>query len=247
MQPSNPNAQPTSIFGTAQASNWSNPFGGQVSAVVAQQTQTVAPQTSAPPQQVPAPFNNGPQTGGSVVSTFGVQVSASVPGHTQTTALQTSAPTQPQPRPTRASNTIAAAPSIRQTQAVPTNALSNPFSRTTHTASSVPVAAQAVPGMFVSAICIGHLLIPHYPASKRALGLSDLLVCIFSEADQKALAAAARVNRQWSLYALDRLWRNLKTVVPLLEILAPLVNSAVPGTSAWTRLTQWVSLILYLQ
>ncbi|KAG8965349.1 hypothetical protein FRC03_000649, partial [Tulasnella sp. 419] len=59
------------------------------------------------------------------------------------------------------------------------------------------------------------------------------------EADQKALAAAARVNRQWSLYALDRLWRNLKTVVPLLEILAPLVNSAVPGTSAWTRLTQW--------
>ncbi|KAG8965350.1 hypothetical protein FRC03_000650 [Tulasnella sp. 419] len=68
-------------------------------------------------------------------------------------------------------------------------------------------------------------------ASKHALTVSEILIYIFNEAKPAALVAAARVNRQWSEHALDRLWRNLESVVPLLEILAPLARSTVQGRS----------------
>lgn len=54
-----------------------------------------------------------------------------------------------------------------------------------------------------------------------------------------ALASCASVSRRWSPAAIRRLWRDLKSPLPLLELLAPLymteAGSGVFTSRTWVR------------
>ncbi|KAG8910825.1 hypothetical protein FRC01_006107, partial [Tulasnella sp. 417] len=53
----------------------------------------------------------------------------------------------------------------------------------------------------------------------------ELLLAVFSYAEQRELAAAARVCQKWSTLALDALWKDLDSVVPLVELVIPLIHA----------------------
>ncbi|KIO28995.1 hypothetical protein M407DRAFT_174702 [Tulasnella calospora MUT 4182] len=68
------------------------------------------------------------------------------------------------------------------------------------------------------------------------LAIYDVLMHILSYSQQRDLAAAARVSRVWSDVALDCLWREIESVLPLVEILFPLVETD-DGEWSFTRST----------
>ncbi|KAG8950602.1 hypothetical protein FRC03_012798, partial [Tulasnella sp. 419] len=70
-------------------------------------------------------------------------------------------------------------------------------------------------------------------AQERALFLLDILNSIFSFLRPAQLVVAAQISRIWSDCALDLLWRNLPTIVPLLELLAPLSVSRESSGDCW--------------
>ncbi|KIO32348.1 hypothetical protein M407DRAFT_4540 [Tulasnella calospora MUT 4182] len=66
----------------------------------------------------------------------------------------------------------------------------------------------------------------------RLLSTPELLLTIFSFADKGTLLASARVCQTWSPQALDYLWRDLDSVVPLLQLICPTAQSGSHGS--WT-------------
>lgn len=55
----------------------------------------------------------------------------------------------------------------------------------------------------------------------RALGIPDVLDSIFDYTDRSTLAVCGRVCKSWSP-ALDGLWKDIKSFVPLMQLLSPL-------------------------
>ncbi|KAG8900847.1 hypothetical protein FRC00_010815 [Tulasnella sp. 408] len=56
----------------------------------------------------------------------------------------------------------------------------------------------------------------------RALSIPELLSMVFSHSAKPELAISARVCKTWSDPALDELWKNLKNVFPLLQLVLDL-------------------------
>ncbi|KAG8945177.1 hypothetical protein FRC04_001156 [Tulasnella sp. 424] len=55
-----------------------------------------------------------------------------------------------------------------------------------------------------------------------AVQTPELLLAVFSNVERKHLTAVARVCQKWSTLALDFIWRDLDSVVPLVELIVPL-------------------------
>ncbi|KAG8924040.1 hypothetical protein FRC00_005570 [Tulasnella sp. 408] len=66
------------------------------------------------------------------------------------------------------------------------------------------------------------------PPVPRALRIPEVLLDIFSVSTDSTRAAAARVCRSWSTLALDVLWRDMQSPIPLLQILSPLQPKQTP-------------------
>lgn len=60
------------------------------------------------------------------------------------------------------------------------------------------------------------------PCKDRTLSIPELLSTVFSLAEAPELATSARVCKKWSGLALDELWRDLESVLPLLDLLVDL-------------------------
>lgn len=63
----------------------------------------------------------------------------------------------------------------------------------------------------------------------------ELVAAILDLVDPPTLAACARVCQSWKEPALDRLWRDMTSPVPLMEVLSPLHGSKVNGKTSWVR------------
>ncbi|KAG8940734.1 hypothetical protein FRC04_005058 [Tulasnella sp. 424] len=59
-------------------------------------------------------------------------------------------------------------------------------------------------------------------AVTQATNISEVVETILESADWKSLASCARVNRWWSEQALDRIWSEVPSFFPLMELLATL-------------------------
>lgn len=59
-------------------------------------------------------------------------------------------------------------------------------------------------------------------AADRALAISEVLELTFSLCRRRDAVQCARVCTSWKDLALDRVWRDLESLLPLFEILAPL-------------------------
>lgn len=69
---------------------------------------------------------------------------------------------------------------------------------------------------------------PQQPAQSRvpariALGSPEILNWVLLKTDQRERATAAQVSRQWSARSLDLLWKDLPCLLPLINIIKPLV------------------------
>lgn len=60
-------------------------------------------------------------------------------------------------------------------------------------------------------------------AKHAALNLPEIVAGILEASDQADRAASARVCREWSTIALDKLWRSLDSLLPLFVLLSPVV------------------------
>lgn len=81
--------------------------------------------------------------------------------------------------------------------------------------------------------------------TRRALEIPEVLESILACAENSTLASCATVSRSWTSIALDKLWRDLKCIVPLLEILSPLEAAIGDGggdMTEWVRATQTLGL-----
>ncbi|KIO23774.1 hypothetical protein M407DRAFT_26773 [Tulasnella calospora MUT 4182] len=66
------------------------------------------------------------------------------------------------------------------------------------------------------------------PPVPRALRIPEVLLEIFVASTDSTRAAAARVCRSWSSLALDVLWRDMESPIPLLQVLSPLQPKQTP-------------------
>ncbi|KAG8911945.1 hypothetical protein FRC01_005385 [Tulasnella sp. 417] len=66
------------------------------------------------------------------------------------------------------------------------------------------------------------------PPVPRALRIPEVLLEIFVASTDSTRAAAARVCRTWSTLALDVLWRDMESPIPLLQVLSPLQPKQTP-------------------
>ena len=64
---------------------------------------------------------------------------------------------------------------------------------------------------------------------KGILTIHDILEKILCLPDRETLVSCATVNKQWSSIANKFLWRTLKSQLPLLKLMAPLVVCEDPG------------------
>lgn len=53
----------------------------------------------------------------------------------------------------------------------------------------------------------------------RVLNMPDILQVLFEVTDSRELARCACVCRRWSSLALDSLWKNLPSIMPLFKLL----------------------------
>lgn len=65
----------------------------------------------------------------------------------------------------------------------------------------------------------------------RALRIPEVLLEIFAASDNPTRAVSARVCRSWSNLALDVLWRDMSSPIPLLQVLSPLQPKQAPADS----------------
>ncbi|KAG8950574.1 hypothetical protein FRC04_007393 [Tulasnella sp. 424] len=63
----------------------------------------------------------------------------------------------------------------------------------------------------------------------RPLRIPEVLLEIFAASDNSTRAVSARVCRSWSNLALDVLWRDMNSPIPLLQILSPLQPKQTPA------------------
>lgn len=68
-----------------------------------------------------------------------------------------------------------------------------------------------------------------------ALQIPEVLSTIVDHADSKTQTSAARASKLWSEAALNSLWRDLDSIMPLLKLLAPLRR--IPYPSMWVSIT----------
>lgn len=61
--------------------------------------------------------------------------------------------------------------------------------------------------------------------------IAEVLALIFSHLDNRSVARAARVCKQWSDVALDTLWYHVTDFKPLLSLLAPITTYENRGRS----------------
>lgn len=98
--------------------------------------------------------------------------------------------------------------------------------------------AKTVQSMFFLSVTPVALLISLAEAAfPRALAIPEVLSKIMTYVNKRDQAICARVSKYWSEIALDRLWDTLASIVPLLELLCPLVDYTTDedGYSIWVR------------
>ncbi|KAG8955282.1 hypothetical protein FRC00_005457 [Tulasnella sp. 408] len=59
-------------------------------------------------------------------------------------------------------------------------------------------------------------------ATIRALAIPEILISVLSLCEKADLGRAALTSRKWSPVALDYLWKELNSIVPLLVLIRPL-------------------------
>lgn len=74
-------------------------------------------------------------------------------------------------------------------------------------------------------------------ASPRALGIPEVLDVVLGYSSNGTLAVCTRVCSSWSSPSLDRLWRDMESIVPILELISPLrLVEKEDGSQQWVRL-----------
>ena len=79
-------------------------------------------------------------------------------------------------------------------------------------------------------------------ATKRALETSDNLHLIFEHLENEDLLACALTCQIWTPVALDGLWKDLNSVLPLLLLMSPLKSVKDNDETKWVNITLYQNL-----
>ncbi|KAG9034308.1 hypothetical protein FS837_002239 [Tulasnella sp. UAMH 9824] len=84
-------------------------------------------------------------------------------------------------------------------------------------------------------------------ATTRALAIPEILISILSMCRKADLGRAALVSHKWSLVALEQLWKELDSIIPLLLLVQPLRLASDTGDeTTWaSALIRWSESLAY--